>query len=467
MIVLRPYQERTQAAILASLRSGKKAPCVVSPTGSGKGTMAMTTAAAAGGCLYVVHTKELLHQTAAKFRAEGWVTSVIAPGFYPVRDAQIHVATVQTLLKRSHPPKVPVVIQDEAHHYHIDISWAKFLHHYAETPRVGFTATPQRSDGRPLGDAFDDMIVAAQYSELIDLGFLVPCRVMRPPETLGRDLAMDPVEALAKYGKGQSFVFAGSVKMARDYAERMPRAACVDGKTDPNERRKFVKAFREGRLDTLTNQKVLTEGVDVPEAVTCLLAGSCLHVSTFLQRCGRVLRSAAGKTEALIIDLVGATHLHGMPTMDRIYTLDGKGIAQNAAPPLRNCLNCGTTLPAALMRCDCGYEFKKRDPRIPRIFDLELEQVFAGDKTPDDAKRREYQRLRKLQLEKGYSLSWTKAEYKKLFKVLPLINDATPEEKRAELQKLTSIARARGFAKGWIGHRFRGQFGHWPQGAQS
>lgn len=467
MIDPRPYQQSTHDKVLASLKSGKRAPCVVCPTGGGKTVIALMLAATAGGALFVVHTKELLLQSAAKFREQGWTVSIIAPGYYPVRDAQIHVATIQTLLKRSHPPKVPLVIIDECHHFHLDISWAKFLLHYPNTPRVGFTATPQRSDGKPLGDTFDDMIVAAQYSELIDLGFLVPCRVMRPPETLGRDLAMDPVEALAKYGKGQSFVFAGSVKMARDYAERMPRAACVDAKTNADERRKFVKAFREGRLDTLTNQKVLTEGVDVPEAVTCLLAGSCLHVSTFLQRCGRVLRSAAGKTEALIIDLVGATHLHGFPTMDRIYTLDGKGITQDAAPPLRNCLQCGTTLPAAVMQCECGYKFARRDPRIPRIFDLELAEVYAGKSTPDDAKRVEYMRLRKLQLEKGYSLSWVKAEYKKLFGALPLCNDATREEKAAELQKLNAFARARGFKKGWVGHRFRGQFGHWPEGQRA
>jgi DNA repair protein RadD len=461
---LRPYQERTIVGVHQSLQSGKRAPCVVSPTGSGKTVMALALAEAAGGCLFVVHTKELLLQTAAKFREHGWTVSIIAPGYYPVRGAQIHVATVQTLIKRSHPPTVPLVIIDECHHFVPDLSWFKFIEHYGNTPRVGFTATPQRSDGKPLGDTFDDMIVSAQYSELIELGYLVPCRVMRPPETLGRDLAMDPVEALAKYGSGQSFVFTSSVKSAREYAGRIARAACIDAKTPAEERRRWVKAFKAGELDVLTNKNVLTEGVDVPEAVTCVLAGSCLHVSTFLQRCGRVLRSAAGKKEALIIDLVGATHLHGFPTMDRVYTLDGKGIAQSDVPPLRNCPQCGTTLPASLMLCDCGYRFKKRDPRIPRIFNLELEAVYAEKNTPDDAKRAEYERLRAVQREKGYSLKWVKDEYKKLFRAVPLISDATREEKQAELRKLQAVARQRGFKAGWVGHMFKAQFGSWPQG---
>ena len=166
----------------------------------------------------------------------------------------------------------------------------------------------------------------------------------------------------------------------------------------------------------------------------------------------------------VVVDQTNAVLQHATVS---IYTLDGKGITQDAAPPLRNCLQCGTTLPAALMQCECGYKFARRDPRIPRIFDLELAEVFAGDKTPETAKHKEYQRLRAIQLEKGYSLSWTRNEFRKLFASLPMVNDATREEQQIELNKLKSIARARGYNAGWVAHRFKATFGSWPQGARA
>lgn len=465
-MLLRPYQSRAIDGVHSELRSGKMAPCVVAPTGSGKTVMALQLAADFGGCLFIVHTRELLAQSARRFRDQGWPVNVISPGHYSVSGARVHVATVHSLNKRGAYPDVPLVITDEHHHYVPDNSWASFLRHYQHVPRVGFTATPQRQDGKPLGDTSDALVVAAQYSELIDEGFLVPCRVLQPPETLGSDLAMDPVEAVNRYAEGQTFLFASSVEKAREYAERLESAACVDSKMPAQDRSRAVKLFTAGQLRVLTNYNVLTEGVDVPAAITCVLAGSSRHVSTFLQQCGRVLRSAPGKTEARIVDLVGATHLHGFPTMDRVYTLDGKGITASKAPPLRNCLACGTTLPAALMQCTaCGYQFERRDPRIPRIFNLELQEVFAGKDTPDDAKRSEYQRLRAIQRQRGFALGWVVREYKKLFSVNPVLHDATEPEREEELRRLMAIARAKRFKQGWVAHRFKAMFGVWPRRA--
>lgn len=39
----------------------------------------------------------------------------------------------------------------------------------------GFSATPERTDRRPLGDTFERMVVVATPRELVDAGFLVTC----------------------------------------------------------------------------------------------------------------------------------------------------------------------------------------------------------------------------------------------------------------------------------------------------
>jgi superfamily II DNA or RNA helicase len=81
----------------------------------------------------------------------------------------------------------------------------------------------------------------------------------------------------------------------------------------------------------LTNVNTLTEGVDVPEARTCILARSFGHVGGYLQAAGRVLRAAPGKESAVVVDLTGATIRHGLPTTDRTYSLSGRAISGGAA----------------------------------------------------------------------------------------------------------------------------------------
>jgi hypothetical protein len=84
--------------------------------------------------------------------------------------------------------------------------------------------------------------------------------------------------------------------------------------------------LEQGVLRVVVNVGVLTEGVDVPHVSCVVLARPCTHASTYVQIVGRVLRAAPGKTEGTLIDLVGASHKHGLPAADREHSLTGKGI---------------------------------------------------------------------------------------------------------------------------------------------
>lgn len=625
---LREYQSRTVAAVNASHESGQHlSTCVVLPTGGGKTVVAQELCEQRGTSLFVVHTTELLEQTAARFRGAGHRVNVIAPGYYPVSNASIHVGTVQSIVAREASPHVQFIVLDECfppgtlvdgrridsyrvgdkvhcfnhehgtieskrvthvfrskpsgllrilhsageiictpehpiwledsyvsakeivvgdllslrkdrgsnelsraenlqqrmqeqisflalsrvegieilepgcdgtfgglcpdgfvfnlevethsnyfangvlvhncHHYVLDNYWSSFLERYPRTPRAGFTATPQRSDGRPLGDMFTDLIVGAQYSELIDQGFIVPAKVFQPARGYNVSkrfaLALDPIEALARYGRGQAFGFAPSVKLAREYAARSDRYASIDGKVPKSERRRIIDAFRAGSLDVLWNYNVLTEGVDIPSAETVILGRAFSHVSAYMQAVGRVLRSAEGKEYAIVIDLGGVTHIHGFPTDDRVYSLDGDGIRKTDVQLLRNCPKCGCTLPAVQMLCDeCGYEFKTRDPRIPQCFSLELQEAMAGTRTVESAKEAEYNELRAIQKRGRKSLRWLAKEYKKRFQCKPAFSDVTRDEKHREHALMRAEAMRRGYRLGWVSHQFHALFGHYP-----
>lgn len=69
-------------------------------------------------------------------------------------------------------------------------------------------------------------------------------------------------------------------------------------------RREIMESFKLGSIDALVSMKVLDEGVDVPQCDTAIITASTRNERQFIQRRGRVLRKAEGKTEATIYDFV-------------------------------------------------------------------------------------------------------------------------------------------------------------------
>lgn len=467
--MLRDYQRRAVNDVIGLWHAGVKRVCLVAPTGSGKSVMAkelVRRARAAGALILVfVHRRELVGQMIGHLESFGERVGAICPGFRTDESAPIQVATVQSMIGRVRYPKADLVIFDEAHHY-VSEEWKASLDAYQSARVVGLTATPERGDGKPLGDMFESLVVAAQYSDLIQAGHLVPCKVWHPPEALD-GVAQDPVDAYEKYGEGKpGFVFASSVDHAYELsgafnARNIP-SAVVEANTADEDRKLALSMFRAGKLRLLVNVFVFTEGTDIPAATVCLLTRNCAHPSTMIQMTGRVLRPSPGKEYGILIDLRGSVLSHGLPTADREYSLNGKAIdvAQSSAS-LRVCLECGYTYEGGGACPSCG--FQSLNPTAPpRIYSIELREVFAGAGTPISAKVSELRRLRTLAGERGWSLGWVAREYRKLFGEPPAGFLFSQEEKRREWDNLVGHASANGYQPGWAYHRFKSIFGCSP-----
>lgn len=488
---LRPYQARGIDAIRHAFAAGSRRVLAVAPTGAGKGVLIahIASAVVARGqrAVVIVHRREIILDLAERIRRAGVQhVGVIMPGHDAEPFAPVQVASTQTLAARAGaaqaaqtaggPSLVPVpgasadlVILDEAHHYAAD-EWARVVEAYPSARVVGFTATPQRRDGRSLGDMFEKLVVVAHYSELIDSGHIVPCRVYQPEEVVKDGLARDPVDAYELHAPGSlAFCFVATVEQARETAAKFVArgipAETVTAETPAQDRKRAIADFAAGRVRVLVNVYTLTEGVDVPAASTVILARSCSHVSPYLQMAGRALRSAPGKTEAVIIDLSGASLKHGPPTEDRLYSLDGDGIRRVALAALKNCLKCGATVASTCGECpECGWEFPSREPKPPTIYSLELREVWAGANTPSDAKRREWDRLLGVARERGFGLTWASDQYRKTFagELPPIAVTLTAEDLREEYVRLALVGHARGFKPGFAAARYREAFGRWP-----
>ena len=142
--------------------------------------------------LFVVHRIELAKQAAKQLPQPVRVISGdLDDG---PEDAPVTVASVQTLLARDLRPEATLVVVDEAHNYAAP-EWIQVVQSYDRALVLGLTATPERGDGRPLGDLFGGIVAPTSIAELTRAGVLVPATVYGPPRRQ-RGLAAHPHEAL-------------------------------------------------------------------------------------------------------------------------------------------------------------------------------------------------------------------------------------------------------------------------------
>ncbi len=415
MIERRPYQDRAIAGVHEKWNGGARSVLLVSPTGSGKTHMGDLLVGAAR-TLWVAHTRELVDQAAEKLRQTRGVSGVgvVMPGVHETPGAPVQVGTVQTLVARGYRlDQTELVVLDEAQHYMAE-QWREMADALPDARLLGLTATPQRRDGEPLGDIFQEIVVAAQYSELLAGGWIVPVRVYQPPKNLDNDLALDPLEAWAQFSEGsRTFAFVPLVEKAYDLAERLRAhsvlAQCVEAETALRERREHLAGFKAGKIVVLSNVFALTEGVDVPEAQTALLARKFGFVGGYLQAVGRVLRPAPGKEYAIIIDLCGSSIVHGLPTQDRAYSLKGRPIS--GGEPFGGGSGGG-------------------EPEPQQVLGTGLRLV-----TPMPAVKPQVAQL----------------------------NPIAEAERRAEFKRLLALARQHRMRDGFASAKYREKFGEWPR----
>lgn len=357
-----------------AIRDGHSRIVIQIPTGGGKSRcgaeIAISSNARAKRVLWLAQRTELISQAFDTLAEHGVDVGAIAASCdRPARpDSPTQVASIQTLLAREHRPPADVIIWDECQHASEGApQWASLLEAYPNAIIIGLTATPERSDGKGLAPLFTHLIQVCSVRDITSMvpgdgKPLVPCRVIRPDAYLkkrgvhGNVLAQDPVDAYFEHARGeQGFLFCRSVEEAEAYTARINArgvvARVVDAGTPKRIRDAVISGFRAGTVRVLCNVYVFTEGTDLPAATVCILASGCGTAGGYLQRVGRVLRSAPGKTEALLIDLPGVSWLFGMPEDDRVWKLEGKACVISS----RKCPVCGT--PVEEFPCTvCQYE---------------------------------------------------------------------------------------------------------------
>ena len=412
MITLRDYQDKCINGVRAAMRAGKRSPLLVSPTGSGKTVMfayiAQSASKRGSKVLILVHRQELLDQTAKTLRSFGVEHGVIAAGRTPDRRQLVQVASVQTLVRRLEFFKPDLIIIDEAHHGTAG-SWRKVIDANPQAKILGCTATPERLDGKGLGEVFDDLIMGPEVSWLIEQGHLSKPLYYAPPQAADlshlrvargdfdqRDVAKamdnkaitgDAVDHYAKLCRGVPAVaFCASVAHAEHVATEFEsagfRAATIDGNMDKEERREVVRMLGDGRLNVLTSCEIINEGFDLPIVAAAILLRPTMSLGLHLQQIGRVLRPAPGKERAIILDHVGNLARHGLAEDEREWNLEGrkkkkkKKAEEEADVQVRQCLQCFCCHTPAPTCPQCGFVYPVKERKI-EVVEGELVQLDA------------------------------------------------------------------------------------------
>jgi len=350
---LYPYQENAVNHALDML-SRRNNSLIVAGTGAGKTIM---MAAAIGRffdgframhkrsphILVLVHRTEIHTQNHGKFSLVNphIPTSEITSARKSLH-GYVHFGMVQTVLNllpefERAGSSFDLIVIDEAHHakastYEEIIEWNRKLK--PGTALLGVTATPNRGDKLPLIHLFDNFyqittrflieshyLVRPKFLDLspvfegkdgLEKGHLAKnCKSDANGDILVEKLCMD----FFKYKQpGKSIIFAPT----HEFCARIVRCLRKMGRNpaylglglDSVSRSEELKRFEDGECEELINVDICTEGYDFPPLRNLVDFDTNGTQSQWIQKVGRVLRTAPGKAACTVIDFGGNVELY-------------------------------------------------------------------------------------------------------------------------------------------------------------
>lgn len=352
-IVLRDYQQECVDALVAA---GDGSHLVVMATGLGK-TVTFAHMPRLGRMLILSHRDELVRQPQKYFDCPfGIEKAGETSDGEDVVSASVQTLSKESRLRRFEPGEFDVVVTDEAHHA-IAPSYRKVVEYLEPRVHIGFTATPNRDDGRGLNRVFDDIVFERDLKWGIQNGYLsdIDCRRVlvswktRGLKSQAGDFALRALSevvntaktnvqvaaAYEQYAVGQTLVFASSVDHAYALSELIRGSRVVDGRTPVEERRELIAAFTNREIPALINFGVFTEGTDLPLIETVLLARPTKNQALYAQMVGRGLRLAPGKPYLRLIDCMGVSESSRLCTAPSLFGFN----EDEFSPAARKCLD--------------------------------------------------------------------------------------------------------------------------------
>lgn len=338
-LTLRDYQ-RLQFDFLTNSDDNT---CVQSPTGTGKSVVIEA---------YIQHlleqgkkriavitpSQELVKNIKDYF---GSKATMAFTGETPNIYAPIFITTFQSAGKYMKMYEPEHYISDECH-LSVCQTWQNAL-----IPGIrhdGFTATPNRLDGKPLRGNFNKLYKSPPIQWFIDRNYLAPFNLTicdypefadSKSDNLGTQQevfgSIPEIEKtidiyMENSRNGKALFFVTGINHGLMLVEKLNHygidASFVDSKTPKGERNKNFNAFKHGKKQALVNINLFTTGIDVPECSDVYACRFTYSPTLHFQMAGRGWRYLPGKIFNYF-DLSGNCWYHGSPTMPYNWSLEG------------------------------------------------------------------------------------------------------------------------------------------------
>lgn len=373
------YQLEMLEQLHAERKNGRKRNLIVAATGTGKTVVAafyyQRLCKQHGGrprLLFIAHRIEILHQALRTYRE---VLRDPSFGQLLSRNNALNnpdhlFTTIESLhsnelLDRYGDIYWHTVVFDECHRI-AAASFEAVAQRVKPSVLLGLTATPERTDGKPIASYFDSRPDGSPAVELrlwhaLDLQLLSPFEYFacddstdfrnipwrQPGESASLDNVLSSNDVRARMiinewrrlcadpRQSKALAFCASVRHAQFMTDQFNSAGlpalCLTGHSTQAEREAAPMALARGDVCVLVTVDLFNEGVDIPVVDTLLLLRPTQSPVLFQQQIGRGLRLSNGKESCLILDFVGQhsaefrfDHLLGHITgLNRRQLIDG------------------------------------------------------------------------------------------------------------------------------------------------
>jgi superfamily II DNA or RNA helicase len=385
---LRQYQQDFSRNLATSVKQHQKTIACL-PTGGGKTAVFLAIAKAAlqkgRTVLIISESRKIFSQI--QEQGNGIQINADTKKVFGVLPNRIYIAMAQTLVRRElildqfiKLQDSLFVINDEAH---IGTS-TKLLQQLANSMLIGFTATPDYNAAPHLPLLYNDCVVGAQVSDLLQLGFLSPYRhYARVGADLDKlklkkgefteesqeqafensDVYEGLLEDLKNFKYKKALIFCASIAHCKDMVAQLEYAgykvaevhsACTE--SDAN-----LAAFMYGDIDICVNVGILTKGFDFPKIDLIALVRATTSLPLYLQIGGRGMRIYDDKTHLTFLDYGQNYKRFGLLDMDRdwlnMWKIDKKKKQKdtNGIAPIKMCPKCMAVIAASAIVCEyCG-----------------------------------------------------------------------------------------------------------------
>lgn len=308
-ITLRGYQVDAANDLL---KAGRGIAHMATNSGKTEVMAAMLKALGIPRSLILLHRKELMYQTAARFNARlGVEIGMIGDGIW--REQLITVAMIQTLSARFHeyePAGNKVLMVDECHH----ASAARMLGVLRLIPgkyRFGFSGTPLKDDvlsdmrlmaytGDVISKVSNQFMIDNEYSAKPYIRISVVEEFDKNIWKLSYSDAYDTmivkndvhnkrIRNYAQESAGTVLILVEHLEHGRILNGLIANSIFVNGSDTTEYRQGVLERMRSGKGIYIATS-IFDEGVDVPNISTLILAGGGKNYARILQRIGRGLR---------------------------------------------------------------------------------------------------------------------------------------------------------------------------------